>query len=857
MPADGRAPHDPAGAPQRECGPSIRPRNGIEPMNSSTQRLETLIVRVSLWLLLFFSLISIVAIAFVAQHGRPGDQAMRLAIPVSTIVACMLAFILLRHGRARLGIGIVLLAAYGSIVFYVVVGGYGLHSYLLSMFAVLIVITSLLIGRRAGLWATAVALATAGTLFALERNGLVMDPQAILTIPLNNIMVVYGVAFASTGSVLYVYSTIFQETLRAVDQQERRMRQVIEVAPLGQVVHRDHRILMINKVAAAIIGRDAEALTGLDIEAFVSQAQRANLKENMVAALSLAPGKNVVAEYRIIDGHGRERLCETLTSPVDFVDGPALLTVMRDVTHERAAAAALFEAKSDAESANRTKSQFLANMSHEIRTPMNAVLGLSELLVDSGLSGVQLRYARNIHNAAGSLLDIINDVLDVSRIEAGHLELASARFEPRALLARVHAMLLPLAEAKGLILEGGVDDRVPTVVLGDEGRVRQILVNLAGNAIKFTQRGRVGIEMRGGPGGDAGEAALQIIVTDSGVGIAHDKQSALFKPFVQVDNSDTRRHGGTGLGLYIVRELAQRMGGDVSVHSAPGAGSTFEVRVRLKAPPQGEPALTSQPPPESTDQPAPEGRSMSVLLVEDNEINRMVARAILEGAGHRVSEATDGAQAVAIHAAQPFDCVLMDCQMPVMDGLDATRHMRERETAQARRRTPIIALTANAMQGDRERCLAAGMDDFLAKPYDIEALLTVLERATTAPEATAVEACFDARGLDELMRLERDLPGLLGNLVRRFLGSTPALIARITGDEPASAKDMEIAAHSLKSTCARFGAMRVAALAAQAEQAARDGLLPEAQRLGAAIRGEFDRFEAEFKRHPAVTAATG
>ena len=248
---------------------------------------------------------------------------------------------------------------------------------------------------------------------------------------------------------------------------------------------------------------------------------------------------------------------------------------------------------------------------------------------------------------------------------------------------------------------------------------------------------------------------------------------------------------------------------------------------------------------------------MSVLLVEDNEINRMVARAILEGAGHRVSEATDGAQAVAIHAAQPFDCVLMDCQMPVMDGLDATRHMRERETAQARRRTPIIALTANAMQGDRERCLAAGMDDFLAKPYDIEALLTVLERATTAPEATAVEACFDARGLDELMRLEQDLPGLLGNLVRRFLGSTPALIARITGDEPASAKDVEIAAHSLKSTCARFGAMRVVALAAQAEQAARDGLLPEAQRLGAAIRGEFDRFEAEFKRHPAVTAATG
>ena len=826
-------------------------------MNSSSQRLEALIVRVSLWLLFFFSLISIVAIALVAQHGRPGDEAMRLAIPISAIVGCMLAFILLRHGWPRLGVGMVLLAAYGSILYYVVVGGYGLHSYLLSMFAVLIVITSLLIGRRAGLWATAVALATAGTLFALERNGMVMDPQTILTIPLNNIMVVYGVAFASTGSVLYVYSTIFQETLRAVDEQERRLRQVIEVAPLGQVVHRDNRILMINKVAAAITGRDAEALAGLDIAAFVSQAQRANLKERMVAALALAPGRNVTAEYWITDGQGRERLYETLTSPVDFVDGPALLTVMRDVTQERAAAAALFEAKSEAESANRTKSRFLANMSHEIRTPMNAVLGLSELLVDSGLSAAQLRYARNIHSAAGSLLDIINDILDVSRIEAGHLELASARFEPRALLARVRAMLLPLAEAKDLILEIRVDSRVPTTVLGDEGRVRQILVNLAGNAIKFTHHGRVGIEMRVGSGGEAGESPLQIVVTDTGVGIAREKLSALFKPFVQVDNSDTRRHGGTGLGLYIVRELAQRMGGDVSVDSVPGAGSTFEVRVRLKAPPREEPELSAQPPPESTDRPAPEGGSMAVLLVEDNEINRMVARAVLEGAGHRVSEATDGAQAVAIHAAQRFDCVLMDCQMPVMDGLEATRHMREFETAQGRRRTPIIALTANAMRGDRERCLEAGMDDFLAKPYDNAALLAVLDRATTAQEEAAGEACFDARGLDELMRLEQDLPGLLGNLVRRFLGSTPALIARIAGDEPASAKDVEIAAHSLKSTCARFGAMRVAALAAQAEKAARDGLLPEAQRLGAAIRGEFDRFEAEFKRHPAVTAAAG
>ena len=839
-------------------------------MHSGTQRLEALIVRVSLWLLVFFGVVGIVAIALVAQHGRPGDAMLRMGIPTSVIVSCILAFGLLRRGRPRLGVALVVLTAYVAITYYVVAGRYGLHSYLLSIFAVLIVITSLLISRRAGLLATCVALVTAAALFVLERNGLVADPQAVMTIPLNNIMIVYGVLFASVGSVLYLYSKIFHETLQAADEQERRFRQVIEVAPLGQVVHRDNRVLMINRVAAAITGRDADALAGADIEAFVSLAQRAQLNESMSAARLLSTGQSVAAQYRIMDGRGRERLYETLTSPVDFVDGPALLTVMRDVTKERAAAAALAEAKAEAESANRTKSQFLANMSHEIRTPMNAVLGLSELLADSGLSGTQLRYARNIHNAAGSLLAIINDVLDVSRIEAGHLELASARFEPRALFARVRAMLLPLAEAKGLALVVRVDAGVPVTLLGDEGRLRQILVNLAGNAIKFTEHGQVTIVAHAAATDAAREAGLRILVVDSGIGIAAEKLSALFKPFVQVDNSDTRRHGGTGLGLYIVRELAQRMGGDVSVRSAPGSGSSFDVRVRLGLPETETDVVAARRrgvapgPGPSTQVRAPMARSLSVLLVEDNEINRMVARAVLEGGGHRVTEAADGAQAVTTHAAQAFDCVLMDCQMPVMDGLEATRRIRAHETARGVRRAPIVALTANTMQGDREHCLAAGMDEFLAKPYDSAALLEMVDKVTAgaapvAESATgeAADQCFDAGGLNGLVRLEEDSPGILGNLVQRFLSSTPALIAQVAGDAPASVKDTEIAAHSLKSTCARFGAVRVTALAAQAERAARDGALSEARRLGAQIRLAYEQFEVRFRQHPAVAAVIG
>ena len=705
------------------------------PTNNRGQRLETLILRVSLWLLMFFSVVSILAIVLVAHHGSPAHAALRLAVPASAIAACLLAFALLKRGRPRTGVGIVALTAYLTIVSYVVFGGYGLHSYLLGMFAVLIVITSLLIGRRTGLWATLVAVATAVILYILERQGLVVDQALVQTIPLNNILVVYCVLFASMGSVQYVYSKVFQETLRAADEQEARFRQVLEVAPLGHVVHRDGRVLMINHVAAAITGHDAATLVDMEIAAFVAPDQHSSMRENMHAARMLPPGQNIVAEYTIRDKQGRDRLYETLTAALDFVDGPALLTVLRDVTRERAAATALIEAKAEADAANRTKSQFLANMSHEIRTPMNAVLGLSELLVDSGLKEEQLRYARNIHNAAGSLLDIINDVLDVSRIEAGHLDLALAPFEPRTLLARVRAMLLPLAEAKGLLLQAEVEAGLPRTLSGDEGRIRQILVNLAGNSIKFTERGQVAITLRGEPVAGAEAMRLIIRVTDSGVGIAAEKLAGLFKPFVQVDDSDTRRHGGTGLGLYIVRELARRMGGDVSVHSTPGRGSTFEVDLLL-ALPQASDAPSANIATATVVAPATPARdSLTVLLVEDNEINRMVASAVLEGAGHQVVEAADGAQALASYIAYRVDCVLMDCQMPVMDGLEAARRMRAHETAQGLPRTPIVALTANTMAGDRERCLAAGMDDFLAKPYAGAALLEVLLNVTAQDSA--------------------------------------------------------------------------------------------------------------------------
>ena len=896
-------------------------------MLRQTPRYEALIIRVSLTLLLCISVIAALAIVFVTQHGRQLDAILRLAIPATVIVSSLAAFALVQRGRARTGVGLVLGASYVSIMVYVIAGGYGLHSYLFAIFSLIIIVASLLIGRGAGVVATLVALATVLTLFALQRNGYVTDVAAVRAIPLPNILTVYCILFAAVGSVQYVYSRVFQDMLLAAGEQETRLRQVMDAAPLGQVVHRDGRVLMINSVAARMAGGAPEALAGAAVRGFIDPEQHAAFDAHMAAARTSAAGHSSAAEFRITDAKGRARLFDTLTTPVDFVDGPALLTVLRDATEERAAAAALAAAKSEAESASRAKSQFLANMSHEIRTPMNAVLGLSEMLAASGLHGTQLNYARTIHQSAGSLLALINDVLDVSRIEEGYLDLDRRPFALAALFDSLRSTLQPLADAKQLIFEITVDAALPSVLSGDASRLRQIALNLAGNAIKFTEHGRVGIEVLAAahdmPAGATGAAAVEdrssvrlvIRVTDTGSGIAPEQQERLFERFVQADGSDTRRHGGSGLGLFIVRELAQRMGGNVTVQSVPGLGSRFEALVILALPtPEqhaqhaGQAQANEAGAPPSPSLPANTaditaavtaavtgtGGAMTILLVEDNEINRMVARGMLATAGHRVVEAADGVQALACHAAQQFDCILMDIQMPVMGGIEATRAIRAREQAQAGNPVPIVALTANAMQGDRERFLAAGMNDFLAKPYERANLLLALERAAqpvarhAAPPVTGVPgtrlpdhamspasaasfdaiAVFDAQALDGLIRLDQTSPGLLAKLVVHFVPDAHSLIAELTapttpeltdgeaGTAAASEADQSIAraAHSLNSTCARFGALRAAALARSVEQAVGAGHLDEARRRGAQVRAAFDAFEKLFRQHPAIAA---
>jgi PAS domain S-box-containing protein len=648
--------------------------------------------------------------------------------------------------------------------------------------------------------------------------------------PLINRSLMMFLLSAAFGSVILITMRVLpyravrkaEESLRASEKRYRRLFESANDIILG--VDDKGTILYANRAFGQKMGYSPDGFCGISLQDIIQPQDRSRFADffsrrgpgenvfNVETRLLTTGGREIDVEGDIIYGFGDDR-------------GPVATCIFHDISYRKRTEEELISATIAARDANRLKSEFLANMSHEIRTPISGILGMTDLVLDTEITGEQRSYLKTIRKSSYSLLGIIDDILDFSKIEEGRLSIEVADFDLRVLIEEVTGILGQAASRKGLLLSHSIGGDVPLKLMGDTLRLRQVLLNLVNNAIKFTEKGTVLIEVVRNEETDR-DVSLTFSVADTGIGIPEDKIGLIFEKFVQADSSVSRMHGGSGLGLAISKKLVEMMGGRIGVESGLCRGSTFRItmtfgkqRVEGPAPAHKEKTGTREYP---VTPPAimKTVRDIMVLLVEDNKVNQKIVSKFLSKAGFSVDVVDNGLLALEATEKNFYDLILMDLQMPLLDGLETTRMIREKESAG--RRPVIIALTAHAFSEDRERCLSSGMDDYLPKPFDEEKLLNVIgkwfltyagadtnEKAPGSNPPHLYATCSDNSPVDmncAMKKFSNDIE-FFREMLSEFLDHASQHIMTI--EESVKAGDAERvrkSAHTIKATAGMLGA---------------------------------------------------